>query len=314
MRLKNFFTQIEPIDYPTKVHHTDDIISVGSCFSTEIGNRLKDLEFNILVNPFGTIFNPISIFNLITSSIYNTPIQDDQIVNLNGLYYHYQWHSSVYGTSKDELISKIQSIQLNVQEKLKSCNHLILTFGTAIVHDFNHSVVANCHKQDKHLFTRRFLNLEELIHEFENFNKIITEYNPSIQIITTTSPIRHTKEGLVDNNQSKALLNVFNGHLNRSYTHLHYFPSYEIIMDVLRDYRFFKEDLIHPTQQAVDEIWTYFHSNLVNPKSTPYILKMEKYLQMKAHKIMFPESEEGRRFTEKKLKLYNEIQQLKVKP
>ena len=139
----------------------------------------------------------------------------------------------------------------------------------------------------------------------------MTDYNSDIQIITTTSPIRHTKEGLVDNNQSKALLNVFNGHLNHSYTHLHYFPSYEIIMDVLRDYRFYKEDLIHPTQQAVDEIWAYFHINLISPKSIIYIQKMEKYLQMQTHKIMYPESEEGLRFIKKKRDLYNEIQQLK---
>lgn len=311
MQLKNFFTPIEALDFKNKISHTDQIISVGSCFATEIGNRLRNLEFDILVNPFGTIFNPISIFNLLTTCLNQTPLCTKQIVSSNGLYYHYQWHSSIFGTSKEDLIHKIEVLQKDIRTKLKSSNHLVLTFGTSIIHEYNSIVVSNCHKQHKDLFNKRFLDLEELKSAFETFNALLLSINPHINIITTTSPVRHTKEGLIDNNQSKAILNVFNKYLNESHNHLQYFPSYEIVMDVLRDYRFFKSDLIHPTEQAVDEIWRYFHSNLVSPNSYTYITKMEKYLQMDKHILLFPDSENGKQFIKKKQTLYNEIQDLK---
>ncbi len=311
MHLKNFFTSIESLNFSTKVHHTDKIISVGSCFASEIGNKLKELDFDISVNPFGTIFNPISIFNLIYTSINNTPINRSQIVFTNGLYYHYQWHSSIYGTSEGELLSKIEQVKSRVRTYIKTCKHIFLTFGTSIIHEYNSDIVSNCHKQNRNLFHKRFLTLEELKEAFINFNEQIQATNPNIKVIVTTSPVRHIKEGLIDNNQSKALLNVFNKHLSDTYSHIEYFPSYEIIMDVLRDYRFFKTDLIHPNSQAVDEIWTYFQSQVVHPDSYTYITKMGKYNLMDKHILMFPKSENGKRFTEKKEKLYQEIQGLK---
>lgn len=311
MELKNYYTPLEEVYFTKKIHHKDSILSVGSCFSTEIGTRLKHLEFNIMVNPLGTLFNPVSIFDLLESCILDKEVDEDYIVQTNGLFYHYKWHSSVYGTSKEELIHNIKNIQNNVHRKLKSCNHLILTFGTSIVHEFNSKVIANCHKQPRTRFNKRFLSLQELNFSFEHFSKLLFEFNPNISLITTTSPIRHTKEGLIENNRSKALLTVFNQHLELNYSHLSYFPSYEMVLDVLRDYRFYSKDLIHPNEQAVDEIWRYFYNCLINPDSYIYIKKMEKYLQMKNHKIMFPESEQGKAFSRKLELLYKEINSLK---
>lgn len=311
MELKNLLTQIESRNYKIKIHHKDSIISIGSCFSTEIGHELSKLEFDISVNPFGTLFNPISIFNLITSCITLTPINTDQIVVQNGLYYHYYWHSSIYGQSKDELISKINAIKEQINKKLKTCKHLILTFGSALVQEYKADIVTNCHKQPKQIFNRRFLSNTELIKAFKDFYAILTHHNPDIRIITTTSPIRHIKEGLVDNNRSKSILNTFNMYLEDTYMHLDYFPSYEILMDVLRDYRFYRSDLIHPNKQAIQEVWTYFLKELIHPESYVYVSKMEKYNQMCNHKIMFPESDSGKQFEMKKKKLYQEIYLLK---
>lgn len=311
MELKNFFTQIEPINFKINIGHKDHIVSIGSCFSTEIGNKLDQLGFNILVNPFGTLFNPISTFNLILSSIEDHPISEEHIVYSNGLYYHYYWHSSVYGKSKEELTLNIKNIQNNVREKLKHSNYLILTFGTAIVHQIQSSIVSNCHKQDKRIFSKRFLTIEELRTSFNHFNKVLLAFNPSIKILTTTSPIRHIKEGLVDNNRSKSILNVFNMHLTHLNTHVEYFPSYEIVLDVLRDYRFYKDDLIHPNDKAIDQVWNYFYDHIISPSSYTYITLMKKYIQMQNHKVMFPESELGKSFQLKKDQLYLEIQKLK---
>ena len=311
MELKNLLTQIETRNYKAKIHHKDGIVSVGSCFSTEIGHELSKLEFDILVNPFGTLFNPISIFNLIKSCITLDPINMDQIVIQNGLYYHYQWHSSVYGQSEEELIAKINAIKEYTNKKLKNCKHLILTFGSALVHEYKTDIVANCHKQPKRMFKRRFLNNTELIKAFTDFYAVLTHHNPDIRIITTTSPIRHIKEGLVDNNRSKSILNIFNMYLEDTYIHLDYFPSYEILMDVLRDYRFYKADLIHPNKQAIQEVWEHFLNELIHPESCAYISMMKKYNQMCNHNVMFPESESGKLFEEKKKKLYQEIYLLK---
>lgn len=311
MELKNYMTPLEIVNYDQKIHHSNSILSIGSCFSNEIGNKLLALEFNIAVNPFGTLFNPISIFQLLECCINKTAIKKAHIVQSNGLYYHYQWHSSIYGTSEEELIQKITTIQSQVRAHLKTCNHLILTFGTAIIHEYKTEIIANCHKQPRTAFIRRFLTLDELKNTTIKLNKLLLDFNPNIQIITTTSPIRHTKEGLVDNTRSKALLSVYNQWLEQGYKHIRYFPSYELLLDVLRDYRFYKSDLIHPNQQAIDEIWTYFLKTLVCPSSTNYISKMEKYLQMKSHKIMFPESDEGQKFKQKIKDLYQEIQSMK---
>lgn len=311
MELKNYMTPLEIVSYDQKLNHKDSILSIGSCFSNEIGNKLLALEFNITVNPFGTLFNPISVFQLLDFCINNKVVKKEHIVQSNGLYYHYQWHSSIYGTSKEELINKITTIQTQVSERLKTCNHLLLTFGTALIHEYKSEVIANCHKQPRALFKRRFLTLEELENTFVRLNNILINFNPNIQIITTTSPIRHTKEGLVDNSRSKALLTIFNKWLEEHNRHIQYFPSNEILIDVLRDYRFYKSDLIHPNEQAVDEIWSYFLKTLVCPSSSNYITKMEKYIQMKTHKIMFPESEKGKFFQQKVKDLYKEIQALK---
>lgn len=311
MELKNFITPIEEITYNRKIHHKDTILSVGSCFSTEIGCKLQTLEFNITVNPFGTIFNPISIFALIEFCIAQNPINRSQIVIHDGLYYHYQWHSSIYGETEEDLVEKIVKIQEEIRRKLKLNNHLILTFGTAIIHEYQTEIISNCHKQSKDLFTRRFLSLEELITAFNRFQTILRRFNPNINIIVTTSPIRHTKEGLVDNNRSKALLNVFNQNIELNNEGIKYFPSFEILMDVLRDYRFYKPDLIHPNQQAIDEVWNYFQKHIIDQSSLTYIKKMQKYNQMKHHKIMFSNSKSGHNFKVKIKNLYKEIQLLK---
>lgn len=309
MDFNRLFTSIEPLNWPSILTYKHKLLSVGSCFSTEIGNILLKHKFNIKVNPFGTVFNPISMFHLLEQCISLEPSPEHLFLQYNDLWYHYNWHSSIHAHSKDELIEKIEAIKLDIHKWLKTTDYLILTFGTSIVRCIDHEVVNNCHKQPSKKFTKRFLEFNELKTAFDSFYKKLMKFNTNITLILTTSPVRHTKEGLIDNSRSKALLQVFNQYVTSHNIDCLYFPSYEIMNDVLRDYRYYKPDLIHPSEEAVNIIWNFFVEGVLDEISKNYLALMKKYLQMNNHILLQPDSSSSKQFLLKKKKLKLKLEQ-----
>ena len=287
-----FRTAIETISYDFKLSHDAALVSIGSCFSDTIGQKLKAAKFSIDVNPYRTVFHPIAIFELIQHSLSKSSIEESNIIERDGLFLSHELHSSFVSKSKEGLIRKFDKINKRVNKRLKKADALIITFGTSWVFEKKRTqeLVSNCHKVPQQEFNKRLLSLEEIMTGFFAMKEALDLINPSLKILLTVSPVRHTKEGLVGNSVSKSNLLLACHYLEQMAANVHYFPSYEMLMDDLRDYRFFKQDLIHPNQQAIDYIWNNFASALLTEEAKAICQELDKLNERLTHKAFNPTS------------------------
>lgn len=295
---------------PSKLNHNSKVLTIGSCFSQVIGEKLLQNKFDTVVNPFGTVFNPISIFRLLENSVSNKFTILDSFVENKGAWFNYQVHSDVYGITKDALNSKLEEKIKQVNEYILKADTLIITFGTAFVYKLKYSneIVANCHKQPAANFTKELLTVEEIVTSFTKFFNQLKIQNSKFKIILTLSPVRHTKDTLILNSVSKSILRTACHELSERFSEVIYFPSYEIMLDDLRDYRFYKEDMIHPTAVAEEYIWNKF-SDAYFEEGTKQIIKEWSSVSMALnHKPFREDTEEYKKFlaeTLKRLELLN---------
>ncbi len=305
-----WYTPFEIPSFEPKIDHQSILFSIGSCFSTLIGDKLQNRKFHMLNNPFGTLFNPVSICQVLEDSIQERPVNTDLILVQDGLYLHFGMHSDVVAYSKESLDKLIQKKQHASKSQLDKASHILITLGTAWVFEFGSSdqIVANCHKQPAELFNKRLLRMEEILKSFSHLHQLLQNTNPTAQLILTVSPVRHIKDGVQENQVSKSLLRIACHEFSQAFRNVQYFPSYEIMMDELRDYRFYKEDLVHPTTQAEDYIWEKFKAAWISPKTYPLIREFEGIRRDLAHKPFNPESPAHLKFLEnlqKKLERYS---------
>ena len=250
---------IKPSEW--KIGYEDKILMVGSCFSDEIGALMQQRGLQVTCNPFGTLYNPISIANALNlqSPIFNLQFHD-------GLYHSMDHHGAFSRPTEEETRAAVAESIETMQRALNEANVVIVTFGTAWVYEMNGKVVANCHKLPEKEFTRLRLSVEEIVAAWQ---PILAQY-PDKHWLFTVSPIRHIKDGLHENQLSKAtLLQAVEQMVNGKWTNgtLQYFPSYEILLDELRDYRFFADDLVHPSSMAVNYIWERFADTFCTPQT-----------------------------------------------
>ena len=293
-----------------KINHQSVLFSIGSCFSTVMGEKLTERKFNIINNSFGTLFNPVSICQVLEDSVLEMPINTDMLLVRDGFYLHFGMHSDVVAYSQDSLERLINKKQQQAKIQLEKATHMLVTFGTAWVYEHQKSgqIVANCHKKPADQFEKRLLHPDEIQKDFAGFFNILRQVNPDVKVILTVSPVRHIKEGIPENQLSKSILRLAAHDLTETYDFVHYFPSYEIMMDELRDYRFYKEDMIHPTSQAEDYIWERFLKTWVDPKALPLIQEFEGIKRDLAHRPFNPDSPAHLKFLEnlqKKLEKYS---------
>jgi hypothetical protein len=266
------FPLITPLSIPKAANSLgvqDQFMTIGSCFSDEIGLKLAQDKRTILVNPFGTSFNPLAIFDLVKAAITKQTPQENLYVQRDGLWFHHQFHSSFFAESKKELALLLETKIAEVHSFLQTTNLLVITFGTAYVHEHKTSgvYVNNCHKIPEASFAKSLLHVKQICQGFESMLLKLKGLNPTMKIVLTVSPVRHTKEGLAQNQLSKSILRASCHYLELDFEEVSYFPSYELMIDELRDYRFYKSDLIHPNEQAVAYIYerfkeTYFSDDL----------------------------------------------------
>ncbi|MBV6642401.1 MAG: GSCFA domain-containing protein [Cyclobacteriaceae bacterium] len=296
---------------PFDVSIRDKVVLMGSCFSENIGKKLSDHKFNVLINPFGVIYNPISIFKTLDQSI-STQVSEDRIVEIDHIYYHWDAHSALSAASREDLIKKLHEQQDLTRSALHKSSTLILSPGTSWVyhHQSNHSIVANCHKVPQKEFTKSLLSGEEITrHYFEVIEKV-RSINPQINVILTVSPVRHIRDGLVENNLSKSILIQAVQEIVKRDQKASYFPSYEILIDVLRDYRFYKEDMIHPSDQGIEYIWQKFKSAYFDQETLNFIEEWEKLTRALKHRPFHPGSPAHQSFlksTAKRLQSFSSI-------
>jgi len=291
--MKSFRTTFRFKECEKKINHSSSVITIGSCFSEVVGERLNLSKFTALVNPFGTTFNPYSIFNLLLNSLISKPVDPELYLNRHDNFFHYQLHSSFNAASKLELAERIENNQSLVKNKLETATHLFITLGTAFVYRLleTESIVANCHKQPQQNFSKSILGLDEMIDSFNTFYQTLLKVNPRIQVVLTVSPVRHIKDGIPENQLSKSLLKVLCHQLVSIYPEIYYFPAYEIMMDDLRDYRFYKEDMIHPSSMAEDYIWNEFQDAFFNMETKELIQHIDQIQRNLSHRPFNPQSQ-----------------------
>lgn len=296
MKGNSFRTEINSI-FGNPITLQDQILTTGSCFAQQFGNWLYENKFTVASNPFGTTYNPISIHNNLLDSISNT-LNESLFIENDGVLKHYDYHSQWWANDKQSLIDKISKLQDTVNQFITKSNVIIITYGTAWVYTHNaaNKIVSNCHKTPANLFEKRLLTVDEVIKSFSELSTGLQKINPGIRFILTVSPVRHIKDTLPLNSVSKAALRVACHTLVNQFKHVDYFPSYEIMMDDLRDYRFYERDMIHPTEEAFDYISQKFSDQYFPAELKIFIEKWRNLKQALQHKPFHPHSPQHQLF------------------
>lgn len=279
------------------------ILSVGSCFADRMGDRLSQNKFLALNNPFGVIFNPISIFRLLDQAVKTSPSDTSLVVQSQGMFYHYDVHSEIYGNSSVEVLAKLDLLREETAQFLQIADWLIITLGTAFVYTKKDSgdIVANCHKVPNSFFNKRLLSIDEIEQGYDSMISNLKKLNPGLKVLLTLSPVRHIKDTLELNSVSKSLLRIACENIIRAHANTFYFPSYEIMMDDLRDYRFYASDMLHTNDVAEEYIWTKFSEAYMEDETIEFISEWEKVRRSLEHRPFHPGSSNHRSFLEKTL-------------
>lgn len=293
-----FFLPFHINSFPFKISYTDNILFIGSCFSEEIGNKMTGLKFKVLQNPNGILYDPVSISDALFSYIENKPFDEKNLFALNGLWHSWKHHSVFSAVNKNEVLRKINNSIDKAHRFLKESKFLIITFGTAFNYQLKESFenVANCHKAPANFFIKALLPIEQIKADLSSVFAALETFNPELKIIFTVSPVKHIKDGVIENNRSKARLLEAVHHLTDEKENAFYFPAYELVNDVLRDYRFYKNDLVHPNQTAVDFVFEKFIHSFFDHTTIGFIKEIEKMLAAMNHKPFIKESESHQKF------------------
>lgn len=280
-----------------EIQHGDKISLMGSCFSDAMHSHFLNAGFEVISNPFGTLFHPNAIADVIESSIDHSKLVNS--TQRSDLYFSWDSASNVFGSSDQELNSNVLAARQEYRSYLESTKVLVITFGTAwgYVLKTSGDIVANCHKMPDNLFEKQLMDVNTQLEKWTALIAKIRSFNPELEIIFTVSPVRHRKDGLPENNRSKGRL-IELVHLLNEETSTHYFPSYEIVIDELRDYRFFKECRVHPTEEAVQYVWERFGNTFFSKETQELALKVRKLHRTFEHKILHPDSVDSKRHME----------------
>ncbi|WP_439152575.1 GSCFA domain-containing protein [Winogradskyella sp.] len=291
------------IDYNSKV------LLLGSCFSENIGKKFDYFKLQSSTNPFGILFHPLAIENLIVRAINKDYYIAEELHFVNEQWCCLDAHSRLNEVSKDDLFSELNTQLDHTNKKLHKASHLVITLGTAWVYRYieTDKIVANCHKIPQKKFLKQLLSVDDITQSLEAIITLVRSVNPKVNFLFTISPVRHLKDGFVENNRSKSHLLSSIHQIVDSKNQIDYFPSYEILMDELRDYRFYKTDMVHPNQQAIDYIWNKFSSVWLTEEALSTLNLVAGIQAKRAHKPFNPNSKAHQEFL---TKLQSEIDDL----
>lgn len=304
-----FRSAIHIDSFPFKISHKSRVFLIGSCFSENISKKLKERKYKSLANPFGISYNPHSIQKLL---LRDKPFQKVEFIQSDELYFHYDLHSELSSTSLDALLLECNKRLDQQKSFLNNSDILFISFGTSFVYRLasGNKIVNNCHKQTASLFTKQMMGKEDIVQEWKTCLANLKRHYPNIKhFVFTLSPVRHLKDGIVANQLSKANLRVVIEEICQEDQQCHYFPSYEIMMDDLRDYRFYKKDLIHPSDLALDYIWEKFSEVFFSKEESVLNREIEKIKQALDHKAFHPSSQNHQQFLNKLIKRIELLQQ-----
>ena len=272
---------------------------MGSCFVEHIGRIMAENKFPVDLNPFGTLYNPASVAKGLWRLMRGDPFGDEDVFLHEEVYHSFSHHSRFSSPSKAECLERINSRLLQSSALLREATRMIITWGTAWVYrwDEDGSVVSNCHKLPERFFQRERLSVDAIVSEWKDLLKALWEVNPTVRILFTVSPIRHWKDGAHGNQLSKATLLLAVEALRGTFPErIDYFPSFELMMDELRDYRFYADDMLHPSAQAIEYIWECFVAHYFDKDSQALLKEWENVRMALQHRPFQPQSEAYRQF------------------
>ncbi len=305
-----FRTEINIRKAPVHIEHKDKILTLGSCFADNMARRLQEHFFTVFQNPFGTLYNPLSVAEALSLIMEGRQFSTDDLFFYQGQWHSFWHHSTFSQISREAALQKINTQIEKARSFLKEAQWLILTFGTAFAyfHLPENRLVANCHKLPEKQFERRLIDQAQIVRELQTLFKKIRRFNPDLNIILTVSPVRHLRDGLVGNARSKAALILAVQTLCENDPELLYFPAYEIVNDDLRDYRFYDSDLTHPNDLAVDYIYEKFAVMFFEPETTHATRAFARLSAALNHRPQNPLAPDYRKFL---LKTLDQIETLK---
>ncbi|MCX6200341.1 MAG: GSCFA domain-containing protein [Bacteroidetes bacterium] len=311
--MNNFRTVVKPTSPSFHISHADSLISIGSCFSENIGKKFQDRKFNSCINPFGQQYNPYSIANSIQRLLNGKPYAETDLVYHDELYHSYDHHGSFSRSTKGETLEVINMNLKDASAALKSATVLFLTFGTSHVFSLKEGqIVSNCHKLSGNNFDKRLMKPNEIVEVLAEAISKLRTVNRELRIILTISPVRYFAFGHYENSVSKAHLFTAIHELRNQFPDLYYFPAYELVMDDLRDYRFFSEDMLHPNYQATDYVWQSFADTFFSKATIGLVKEVEEIIAAVKHRPRNAKSEAHKKFVEKYLKKAGELQKQKL--
>lgn len=293
---------------PWKLTPASRVVSLGSCFADVVATRLTDARLSCLHNPFGTQFHPPALFRLIRAALSETEPDGRLFLQHDGRWLHYEAHSSVAGATREELEEELRRRLAVLGEALRTADVLLLTFGSAWVYQLQEPpvYVANCHKQPSGLFVRDLISVKDICRDFGKTYKLLKELRPDLRIVLTVSPVRHGKDGMPDNAVSKSILRAACHYLTTDYSDVSYFPAYELLLDDLRDYRFYADDLLHPSRQAEQYIFEKFAGAYFDSALHHWLAEWARIRKSLDHRPFNPASEAHLSFLRKLLQSLEE--------
>ncbi|MFO7789309.1 MAG: GSCFA domain-containing protein [Bacteroidales bacterium] len=283
---------------------------MGSCFSDNIGKKTETHKFQSISNPFGVIYNPASVKTHLQEMHRDDFNFSPHLRRGKELWFDYRFHGSFSHINKEKAAQTMTSAVKQAKNHFQQCDALFITWGTARIYRLkdNKQVVANCHKQAAGNFAREKLTTEGIVADYTTLLNKIFDKLPDIQIVLTVSPVRHLKDGFVGNQRSKAVLLLAAEKLETRFEQVSYFPAYEILMDDLRDYRFYDRDLTHPSPEAVDYLWECFSETYFDDSTKKLNKELKKLHTACQHKMHFPESTAAKQFAQTQLRLIEKLE------
>ncbi len=292
-----------------KININDPILTLGSCFAQSMGLNFLQNKFQARVNSFGTTYHPISIHKLLNYVAFQEAPAQHTYIESGGIFYNYDFHSKISASTQQSVHKQINELIASLHYFIKNCKVLILTYGTSWIYERTDTgePVANCHKLPAAFFSKRLVTIDEIQNSFRQTFHQLKSIQPLLQVILTVSPVRHLKDTLPFNAVSKSTLRVACHQISQEHSDIDYFPAYEIIMDDLRDYRFHKDDLIHPTEAAEKYIWDKFISTYFDDSTLSFLKHWSDVRNALNHRPSYPESNDHQKFLRETLELLEEL-------
>jgi hypothetical protein len=305
----DFHLEFSPKPFASLINHRHKLLLIGSCFTENIGSKLKQHKFSVLENPNGILFNPISIATSLISYIENKQYIKEELFYENESWNSWQHHSRFSHPDQNECLRLINQSQKEAHAFLKEADWVLITLGSAFVYELqSKEVVANCHKVPTDKFNKQPLSIDEVLIALNGTINQLLQFNPKLKIIFTISPVRHLRDGFVENNRSKSTLIQAVHQLISQSDKMFYFPAYELVIDDLRDYRFYAEDMVHPNYAATNYVWDKFVTTCIDEPSQQLMKEINVINAAKNHKPFNPTSSQHKKFLQTNLEKVKKLQ------